>query len=102
MKIALAEDNAMNRSNFIQKVATFPDLEISVLAVDGHDFLEKIKGLPAHQFPVVVFMDIQMPGLTGIDTIKLAKALHPSMHFIVLTVFEDDETIFEAIEAGAS
>ena len=43
-----------------------------------------------------------MPGLNGIDTIKLAKSIHPSIHFIVLTVFEDDDSIFEAIQAGAS
>jgi len=102
MKIALVDDNAVNRSNFIQKVAAFPDVEVCIIATDGHEFLEKIKGLPLQQLPLVVFMDIQMPGLNGIDTIKLAKAQHESMHFIVLTVFEDDDTIFEAIEAGAS
>ncbi|MEP7163059.1 MAG: response regulator transcription factor [Ferruginibacter sp.] len=102
MKIALVDDNAVNRGNFIQKVAAFPDLEVSVIAADGHEFLEKIKGIPMTQLPLVVFMDIQMPGLNGIDTIKLAKAQHESIHFIVLTVFEDDDTIFEAIEAGAS
>lgn len=102
MKIALVDDNAVNRSNFLQKVAGFSDVEVNIIAADGHEFLEKIKGLPMLQLPVVVFMDIQMPGLNGIDTIKLAKAQHESIHFIVLTVFEDDDTIFEAIEAGAS
>lgn len=102
MKIALVDDNALNRSNFMQKVAQFSDLELSIVATDGHDFLEKMKGLPLQQLPVVVFMDIQMPGLNGIDTIKLAKSLYSSVHFIVLTVFEDDDTIFEAIQAGAS
>ncbi|MBS1732916.1 MAG: response regulator transcription factor [Bacteroidetes bacterium] len=102
MKIALVDDNALNRSNFVQKVAQFSDLELSIVATDGHDFLEKMKGLPLQQLPVVVFMDIQMPGLNGIDTIKLAKSLYSSVHFIVLTVFEDDDTIFEAIQAGAS
>ena len=102
MKIALVDDNAVNRGNFIQKVAAFPDLEVSIIAADGHEFLEKIRGVPMSQLPLVVFMDIQMPGLNGIDTIKLAKAQHESIHFIVLTVFEDDDTIFEAIEAGAS
>src|SRR5205085_12469395 len=49
-----------------------------------------------------VFMDIQMPGLSGIETIKLAKSMYDHIHFIVLTVFEDDDNIFEAIKAGAS
>ena len=102
MKIALVDDNAVNRNNFIQKVSQFPELEINIMAVDGNDFLEKMKNLPVNLFPQVVFMDIQMPGLSGIDTIKLAKSIYHSIYFIVLTVFEDDDTIFEAIQAGAS
>jgi DNA-binding NarL/FixJ family response regulator len=102
MKIGLVDDNAVNRNSFMQKVSQFPELEVTVIATNGHEFLEKIKGLPHQNLPAVVFMDIQMPGLNGIDTIKLAKGLNPSIHFIVLTVFEDDDNIFEAIQAGAS
>ena len=102
MKIALVEDNPVNRNNFIQKITQFSDVELSIIATNGHEFLEMLKGLPLQQLPIVVFMDIQMPELNGIDTIKMAKAIYESIHFIVLTVFEDDDTIFEAIQAGAS
>ncbi len=101
MKIALVDDNPINHRSFLQKVIPFPDLQLSVSAFSGHEFLEKLKGLPLHQLPLVVFMDIEMPGLNGIDTIKLAKSIYPSIFFVVLTVFEDDDTIFEAIQAGA-
>lgn len=47
-------------------------------------------------------MDLEMPQLNGIETIRHAKALYPQVHFIVLTVFDDDDKIFEAIRAGAS
>lgn len=86
----------------MQKVQPFAELEVALVAKSGDEFLEKIKGLPLSQLPAVVFMDIEMPGLNGIDTIKLAKSLHSSIHFIILTVFEDDDNIFEAIQAGAS
>jgi DNA-binding NarL/FixJ family response regulator len=102
MKIGLVDDNAINRNSFVQKVAQFSDLEVSIIAANGHEFLDKIKGLPVIQLPVVVFMDIQMPRLSGIETIKLAKSIYANIHFIVLTVFEDDDNIFEAIQAGAS
>lgn len=47
-------------------------------------------------------MDLEMPGMDGVATIRLGKSLFPQIHFVVLTVFDDDEKIFEAIRAGAS
>ncbi|MFZ4752985.1 MAG: response regulator [Chitinophagaceae bacterium] len=102
IRIALVEDNTVNRNSFIQKIAHFNDLDLVINAKHGHEFLEAIKNLPAHLMPQVVFMDIEMPMLNGIDTIHLAKPLHEDIHFIILTVFEDDENIFAAVQAGAS
>jgi DNA-binding NarL/FixJ family response regulator len=102
LKIALVEDNPINRNSFIQKINQFPELDLNIIACNGHEFLEKLKNSILSNYPVVVFMDIQMPGLNGIETIKLAKSIYPFMHFIILTVFEDDDNIFEAIQAGAS
>src|SRR3954463_16037456 len=98
MKIGLVDDNLVNRNSFMQKVAPFPELEVTVMASNGNEFLKAIKGLPLNQLPTVVFMDIQMPGLSGIDTIRLAQTIYHSIHYIVLTVFEDDDNIFEAIQ----
>ena len=92
----------MNQKYFREKIATFGDIELLFVSNSGDEFLEKIKGLPMQQWPQVVFMDIQMPGLNGVETIQIAKALYASIHFIVLTVFEDDDTIFNAIQSGAS
>ena len=79
MKIALVDDNIVNHKSFLQKVLPFDEIEVSLTAFDGHEFLEKMKGLPYANMPMVVFMDIQMPGLNGIDTIKIAKALYDSV-----------------------
>ena len=102
IKIGLTEDNRVNRNAFMEKVGQYPDLEVIVSAINGHDFLEQLKKLESKSLPKVVFMDIQMPEMNGIDAIKIAKAVYPEIHFIVLTVFEDNENIFEAIRAGAS
>lgn len=102
MKIALVDDNFLNQKYFREKIATFGDIELLFVSNSGDEFLEKMKGLPMQQWPQVVFMDIQMPGLSGVETIQIAKALYASIHFIVLTVFEDDDTIFKAIQSGAS
>lgn len=102
IKIALVEDNAINRNTFLQKMQGFSEMDITLIANNGDDYLEKLKGLPQYKLPQVVFMDIEMPGLDGIETTRLSKALYPQVHIIVLTVFEDNDKIFDAIHSGAS
>ncbi len=101
-KIALAEDNLVNRNTFMQKLKVMKNIELVFLAENGSKCLEELKGLPHTALPQVVFMDLEMPEMDGIQTIYFAKSLYPQIHFIVLTVFDDDEKIFDAIKAGAS
>ncbi len=100
--VALSEDNVINRRTFTQKINTFPDINITFSSENGHECLGELKGLPHKALPNVIFMDLEMPEMDGIETIYIAKTLYPQIHFIVLTVFDDDEKIFEAIKAGAS
>src|SRR4029077_569437 len=100
--IALAEDNPLNRNTFLQKIKACEHLSIVFVANNGNECLEQLKGLPHNKLPQIIFMDLEMPELDGIQTIGIAKSLYPQIHFIVLTVFDDDEKIFEAIRAGAS
>jgi len=102
INIAFAEDNAVNRNTFLQKAQHLKNCNVVFAANNGNDCLQELKGLQADKLPHVIFMDLEMPGLNGIQTISLAKAIYPQVHFIVLTVFDDDEKIFEAIKAGAS
>lgn len=102
ISIALAEDNRVNQNTFIQKIKAYPALELLFTADNGHECLEELKRLPHNMLPKIIFMDIEMPEMNGIETIQLAKSLYPQIHFIVLTVFDDDEKIFEAIKVGAT
>lgn len=86
----------------MQKLKLSEKMQLVFTAANGHECLEELKGLPHTHLPQVVFMDLEMPQLNGIETIRHAKALYPQVHFIVLTVFDDDDKIFEAIRAGAS
>lgn len=101
IRIALAEDTAVNRQSFLRKAAAMDRCELLFVAVNGHDCLEQLKGLPQSRKPDVVFMDIEMPGMDGIEAIAIAKRLYPGVHFLVLTVFDDDDKVFAAIQAGA-
>lgn len=100
--VALVEDNIINRNTFLQKIKQLQGYEILFVAGNGNECLEELKGLPDSKLPRVIFMDLEMPEMNGIETISIAKALYPQIHFIVLTVFDDDDKIFEAIKAGAS
>ncbi len=99
--IAIVDDKAINRNTFEHKIKLFEDLDIVFMAVNGNDCLEQLKGLPVNKLPKLIFMDLEMPGLSGIQTIEIAKQLYPQINFIVLTVFDDEEKIFESIKAGA-
>lgn len=100
--VALSEDKSVNRNTFMQKINLLGNMQVVFVASDGMECLEHLKGLPLPKQPQVIFMDLEMPHLNGIETIRIGKALYPHIHFIVLTVFDDDEKIFEAIKAGAT
>lgn len=101
VRIGLTDDKAVNRSSIADKIKQFEDLDFCFMAVNGDDCLEQLKGLPLEKIPQVIFMDLEMPGLDGVQTISLARSLYPDIFFVVLTVFDDDDKIFEAIKAGA-
>ena len=101
-RIALTEDNAVNRNTFMQKLSLSGNLRLIFSANNGNECLEKLKGLFHTEMPQVIFMDLKMPEMDGIETIRIAKSLYPQIHFIVLTIFDDDTKIFDAIKAGAS
>lgn len=100
--VALVEDKSVNRTTFLQKIHLLGNMQVVFVATNGEDCLTQLKGLPEAKQPQVIFMDLEMPRLNGIDTIRVGKALYPHIHFIVLTVFDDDDKIFEAIKAGAT
>ncbi|MGH2553728.1 MAG: response regulator, partial [Chitinophagaceae bacterium] len=101
VRIAIADDKQINRTTVKEKIMAFKEIELVLEAKNGHDFLQQLKQLPREKHPQVVLMDLEMPIMDGIQTITQATAAYPDIKFIVLTVFEDDEKIFEAIKAGA-
>jgi DNA-binding NarL/FixJ family response regulator len=102
IRVALVDDNRVNLNTFVRKIQGCVDLSLVFMATGGNDCLERLKALPAGKYPQVLFVDIEMPVLDGIQLIRIAKVLYPEILYIVLTVFDDDDKLFEAIQAGAS
>jgi len=101
LRIGLVDDKMVNRNSIADKIRQFEDLDFCFVATNGHDCLEQLKSLPLDKVPQVIFMDLEMPGMDGTQTINIARSLYPEIYFIVLTVFDDNDKIFEAIKAGA-
>lgn len=100
MLIAVVDDKTYLRRSLRDKLNTVEsDLRILFEAADGTEFLEKMKSMKAK--PDVVLMDIEMNELNGIEAVQVAAPLYPTVKFLMLTVFDDDERIFNAIKAGA-
>lgn len=100
IRIAVAEDNAFLAKSIQEKLALFPgELKFKFHAFNGKQFLEKL----AEDTNVdVILMDIQMPEMDGIDTTRTVSEKYPHIKVIMLTVLDDEESIFQAILAGAN
>lgn len=101
IRIAIVDDNASNRNILKDKLQRHGHFEIILSAEDGKDFLEKMKTLDPEALPDVALMDLEMPNMDGIDAIAAGSSFYPSIKFVVLTIFDDEDKIFNAIKAGA-
>jgi DNA-binding NarL/FixJ family response regulator len=99
--IGIVDDKSQNRLSLAERINYSDDIEVVLMAVNGNDFLDQMKITPPDRHPAVVLMDIEMPGTNGIETVRIGKQLYPDVKFLMLTVFDDDDKIFEAIQAGA-
>jgi DNA-binding NarL/FixJ family response regulator len=100
IRIAVAEDNAFLAKSIQEKLALFPgELKFKFHAFNGKMFLEKLAEDPLID---VILMDIQMPEMDGIETTQIISERYPQIKVIMLTVLDDEESIFQAILAGAN
>lgn len=95
--ILIADDHALFRSGLRSLLASVPDTDVVGEASTGQDAIAQAEALQ----PDVVLMDIQMPGLNGIDATRRIVATSPHIGVIIVTMFEDDDSIFAAMRAGA-
>ncbi len=85
-RIALCEDNENFRESLKQFIADTPGFSVIASLSSAQDIIDAISENP----PDVILMDIDMPGMTGIDATRLVKSHFPNVQVIILTVYEDD------------
>ncbi len=97
-RIAIFDDNKNIRESIAMLLSTVPDLLVVGTFSHVLDCLDDVKECK----PDIVLMDIEMPGMTGIEAVKMIKKELPHIQILMQTVFEDDDRVFDSICAGAS
>ncbi|GGC77967.1 DNA-binding response regulator [Flavobacterium lutivivi] len=98
VRIVIVDDNVFLQKAVAEKLSFFEDLTLKFTALNGVDLLDK---LVKNKNIDLILMDIEMPECNGIEATKLVKDKYPQIKIIMLTVFDNDENIFNAIKAGA-
>jgi DNA-binding NarL/FixJ family response regulator len=97
IRLLIADDQAITRSGLRSLLAQQADLEIVGEARDGAEVIELATSLQ----PDLILMDLRMPGINGIEATRRIHRTSPHIGILVITVFEDDTSVFPAIRAGA-
>ncbi|MCG9911790.1 MAG: response regulator transcription factor [Flavobacteriales bacterium] len=101
IQIAVVDDKLQNRASLKERIVQTGEIEVIISASNGKEFLEEMKLAEKDRKPSVVLMDIDMPVMDGIEAVSKASEMYPETKFLMLTVFDDDDKIFDAIRAGA-
>lgn len=98
IKVVYYEDNRNLREGITFLLQATPQLELLGAFADCSNIQQEIRTL----MPDVVLMDIDLPGMSGIEAVPVVKAISPQTQVMMLTVFDNEEKIFQAIRNGAS
>jgi DNA-binding NarL/FixJ family response regulator len=98
IRVAIVEDRKEIREGLATIINGTPGFRCTGAYRSMEDALDRVH----HELPDVVLADIGLPGMSGIDGIRMLKERHPDLLVLMLTVYDDDDRIFEAVCAGAS
>jgi len=97
LRVLVVEDHPFFRKGVVALLEAVPDLSVAGVAVSGEDAVARATELR----PDVVLMDLQLPGMSGVEATRAILAAEPGVRVLVLTLFEDEHSVFLALRAGA-
>ncbi|QSQ26256.1 response regulator transcription factor [Pyxidicoccus parkwayensis] len=97
-RIFVVEDQPQLLKNLVKVLGTFPELEVVGTSQEGEAAVEAILEVR----PQLVLLDLELPGINGIQVTQRVKRRAPEVEILILTSFDDEQKVYEAIQAGAS
>ena len=97
LRVLIADDHPVFRNGMRALIASLPEMEVAGEATTG----DEVVMLAASLQPDVILMDLKMPGMSGIAATRRILDASPHISILVVTMFEDDESVFAALRAGA-
>lgn len=98
IKVLIADDQELIRQSLQIVLNTKEDMQVTGTAADGQEVIQCIR----KEVPDVILMDIRMPKMDGVQCTKIIKENYPQVKIIILTTFDDDEFVYNALKFGAS
>jgi two-component system, NarL family, response regulator len=98
IRILIVDDHPIMRVGITALLASSKEMEVIAQAGSGEEAVK----LHAQYSPAITLMDLRLPGISGVETIRSIRRRSQKARFIVLTTYEGDEDIYQAMEAGAS
>ena len=97
LRVLVVEDHPLFRKGVVALLDAVPDFAVAGIAVSGEEAMARAAELR----PDVVLMDLQLPGMSGIEATREIVGAAPDVRVLVLSLFEDEESVFLALRAGA-
>lgn len=97
VRVLIADDHPVFRFGLRTLLKADPMMEVVGEATNGEEAITQASSL----HPDVILMDLNMPSMNGIEAVRRIQAEHPNVHILVLTMFDDDDSVFAAMRAGA-
>ena len=98
IKVLIADDQELIRQSLEIVLNSKKDMEVSGIAADGQEVIQCVR----KNKPDIVLMDVRMPKMDGVSCTKIIKEVYPHIKIIILTTFDDDEYVYNALKYGAS
>jgi DNA-binding NarL/FixJ family response regulator len=96
--VVVVEDQPALLKNIVKLLSAFPQVKVIGTAMDGESGIREVRSL----HPQVLLLDLELPGMNGIEVTARLKSTQSDVLVLILTTFDDEQKVFEAIQAGAS